>query len=183
MKPSTNTTPRRGKQMGDAERIAQCSPDAQLRLFNKFFVKLEARGADECWPIKACTDKSGYPLLSVDKKLFRANRVALRIYGNRWGLESEYACHRCDNPGCVNPAHLFWGSHADNVQDAAKKGRLVTPTMNKTHCLNNHPFDDENTSFYYAKTRGETYRRCKTCMREKAREQRKKSKPEAARRE
>jgi ribosome-binding protein aMBF1 (putative translation factor) len=42
-------------------------------------------------------------------------------------------CHHCDNPPCVNPAHLFIGTHADNVHDRIKKGRSNWPKA-ENHC-------------------------------------------------
>jgi hypothetical protein len=41
--------------------------------------------------------------------------------------EKPYICHTCDRPACVNSDHLFAGSHQDNIQDAADKGRVPTP--------------------------------------------------------
>jgi len=58
----------------------------------------------------------------MNKKNYRANRVA---YFLEYGIDPGNLCvlHTCDNPICCNPKHLFLGTHQDNMQDAARKGR------------------------------------------------------------
>ena len=75
----------------------------------------------ECWPwIGWSSDNYGY--FSMNKKNYRANRVA---YFLEYGIDPGNLCvlHTCDNPICCNPKHLFLGTHQDNMQDAARKGR------------------------------------------------------------
>lgn len=75
----------------------------------------------ECilWP--RGTGADGYGSFSHRGKRVRANRVSCELrHGPSPGL---LACHSCDNPLCVNPNHLYWGTHAQNAADATARNR------------------------------------------------------------
>ena len=86
----------------------------------KFFEKVNK---DEgCWGWLGNKDDEGYGRYCIDGKWKRAHRIVYTILvGNI--PKDMLACHRCDNPGCVNPAHLFVGTYTDNNRDRANKGR------------------------------------------------------------
>jgi len=66
--------------------------------------------------------KKNYPKFQVSKtRLVKAHRLALYLATGVWAPAN--ACHRCDNPPCCNPDHLFAGSHADNMTDMVAKKR------------------------------------------------------------
>ena len=76
----------------------------------------------ECWNWSASKDPRGYGLCSVQKHTFRAHRV---VYAIAFGVvpRGMFVCHRCDNPSCCNPSHLFLGTTDDNMADKVAKGR------------------------------------------------------------
>lgn len=88
----------------------------------RFWSKVDRRGPDECWPWTACYSRNGYGWFGVNGKGWVATRMAWFL--THGSPPDGFVCHRCDNPQCVNPAHLFVGSHTDNMRDAVAKGRM-----------------------------------------------------------
>jgi hypothetical protein len=74
-----------------------------------------------CWEWRGATDKDGYGVFNYAGRSFRASRIALELDGRPPG--ALLACHSCDNPRCVNPGHLFVGSHEENMADMVQKQR------------------------------------------------------------
>lgn len=75
-----------------------------------------------CWGWTGSRYPDGRPRFSIGTKWFTASRVAYELLvGNI--PEGMCVCHKCDNPECTNPEHLFLGTQADNLMDMTTKGR------------------------------------------------------------
>lgn len=101
----------------------------QKPLHERFWPKVAKRGPSACWEWQGHKTAKGYGQIGLgtrDKGLAYAHRVSYMLAtGEDPG--DRLVCHRCDNPPCVNPAHLFLGSSMDNSHDARDKDRLVLP--------------------------------------------------------
>lgn len=107
-----------------------------------------------CWLWQGCVTDAGYPSITINNKGWTGNRLSWALHYGHPG--KFFVCHKCDVPSCVNPDHLYLGTHTDNMQDRLKRGRH--PNAIKTHCKYGHAFSEENTRYL---ARGG--RRCRIC--------------------
>jgi hypothetical protein len=111
-----------------------------------------------CWIWQRGTNTLGYGVLSFQGQRWMAHRLAW-VLTNGAIPEGQFVCHKCDTPGCCNPAHFFLGDHTTNVRDMIAKRRHYK--NKKTHCLRGHPLDGDNLY----EEQNTNSRKCKTCCR------------------
>lgn len=99
-----------------------------MNTIHSVWKKIEQRGSDECWPWKGYTS-SGYGRIDICgiKGVYAHRAAYIAAFPGSVPLKDDGAdqdvLHRCDNPICCNPNHLFIGTHAENMEDKRKKGR------------------------------------------------------------
>ncbi len=141
-----------------------------------------------CWTWIASLNKKGYGSFHVaNQKSILAHRYSWERKHKKDIPEGMCICHHCDNPTCVNPAHLFLGTQADNQRDSLRKGRRkyvlsrfkgtgevdrnVRPTCRQSeYCRRGHLLFGDNL---YVNPKG--YPNCKRCRNDNRNESRKKT--------
>lgn len=88
----------------------------------KFFLTKTVKTATGCLEWQGAKNREGYGTVQVLSKLWRAPR-AIYHYLVAPIPEGMFICHKCDNPACINPDHLFVGTRHENNMDSVAKGR------------------------------------------------------------
>lgn len=88
----------------------------------RFWSRVRKSGPDECWEWTACRYTTGYGAITKNGRNLHGHRLAWQ-YTFGPIPPGLFVCHRCDNKGCCNPAHLFIGTCLENTRDMIRKGR------------------------------------------------------------
>jgi predicted XRE-type DNA-binding protein len=95
----------------------------------RFWSKVTPGDPSDCWEWRGARHPSGYGFLYAgslyqgNKRFVRAHRLSWEIHNGASVPKGLCVLHHCDNPPCVNPAHLYVGDRADNARDRAERNR------------------------------------------------------------
>ena len=89
----------------------------------------KVRKSDGCWEWTGARDANGYGITWFRLKQERTHRLSWHLHFGAPG--ALHVLHRCDNPPCVRPDHLFLGTRSDNMRDCSDKGRTPRAKINR----------------------------------------------------
>lgn len=118
---SAAATKKTGREKGKPCRFVHghnCRRDVLTRFREGIWVN-EQTG---CWEWKKACTRAGYGLIGSGRTLIYTHRLSYETHVGPIP-EGHHVCHKCDNPKCCNPEHLFTGTDADNLGDMRSKGR------------------------------------------------------------
>ena len=99
-------------------RLTPCDPRLQEYLKDRVAISDDT----QCWNWTRHRDGNGYGRGCMENTMFKANRAAWIAF--RGVLNDEHVLHKCHNRACINPDHLYLGTHAENMRDMGEAGRV-----------------------------------------------------------
>ena len=131
----------------------------------RFWIKVNKADGDGCWEWTASKNQDGYGSFRIADKHVGAHRAAY-MFAVGPITNGLFVCHRCDNPQCVNPDHLYAGTHQDNQRDIRLRRTSIKATCRKGH------LKQGDNLYEYVDPKGYLHRYCRQCSREYHRERR-----------
>lgn len=138
-----------------------------LDLIHKIEIKVNPNFKMPCYLWTGRTNKKGYGRIDRKNKTLSTHRYAwMSVNGPI--PKGLFVLHKCDIPNCINPDHLFLGTHQDNMDDMKVKGRATNANKDKTHCKHGHELNNDNTVVYVNSFYNKNMRQCLKCRVEKS---------------